>query len=237
VEKENWPQEQAYVRSERDTLTFERGTAHWFDVEVFERKASDGLEGSLPCDEARAQDLREALELYQGDLLEGCYDDWCLADRERLNLLLLRVLKKLQQHARLSGDFEMGKEYGERLLSLDSLQEDVHRELMRCYVDAGDPTRALEHFHRCREMLKAELQVEPMRETWRLYREIRADREGLVSTELETSPLTSLEAALVQFDRALVALRHVHEALRVAAAESGLAHGAASVPPVYPKRD
>jgi DNA-binding SARP family transcriptional activator len=225
------------ISADRDTIRFERITAYWFDVDAFERKAAAGLQGSLPCDEARARALREALELYRGDLLEDCYDDWCLAEREKLRLLLLRVLKRLQRQARLSGDFELAIAYGERLLSLDSLQEDVHRELMRCHVDAGRQTRALEHFRRCRKMFNAELHVEPMRETWELYHQIRADRSKSASVEPHGGSLASLESALTQFDRALVALRYAQEALQKAAAEFGLPRELLSVTLVYPERD
>ena len=35
-------------------------------------------------DEDRARSLEDAVSLYQGDLLEGCYEDWCIYERERL---------------------------------------------------------------------------------------------------------------------------------------------------------
>ncbi|NIN68750.1 MAG: hypothetical protein GTO63_29500, partial [Anaerolineae bacterium] len=86
---------QPYLLTERSTLAFNTAAPYWFDVEAFEQQAAFGLAGSLPCAEAQRRALEEALDLYRGDLLEGCYDDWCLAERERLQLLLLRVLKRL----------------------------------------------------------------------------------------------------------------------------------------------
>jgi DNA-binding SARP family transcriptional activator len=162
------------------------------------------------------------LDLYHGDFLAGRYDDWCLAERERLRLLLLRVLKRLQRHARLVEAFDASVAHGEQLLRLDSLQEDVHREMMRCYADSGRPTQALEHFRRWREELRAELGVEPMRETWELYHRIRADRGPSPPAPDGPAPLASLESAFVEFDRALVALCSAQEALQAAAVECGL---------------
>ena len=237
VERPAAPGEPGHIHAERDTLTFDPSAEYWFDVDAFERRASEGLQGPLPCDDVRGKALREAIELYRGDLLDGCYDDWCLSERERLSLLLLRVLRRLQRHARLSGDLELAVAYGERLLSLDCLQEDVHRELMRSYVDAGQPTRALDHFRRCREMLNSELQVEPMRETWQLYHQICADRKALPSEPRVEGSLTSLESALTQFDLALVALRHAQQALQAAAAEFGLARETPSMTLISPEQE
>jgi len=211
------------IRVERDSLLIDDADSRWwFDVAAFEREAELGLEGSLPCTAEREAALRRALDLYRGDLLAGRYEDWCLAERERLRLLLLRVLKRLQRHSRMVQDFEAAVTHGERLLRLDALQEDVHREMMRCYADSGRPTRALEHFRCWREALRAELAVEPMRETWELYHCIRAERGTSRPAYDEPAPLSALETALLEFDRALVALCSAQEAVQAAAAECGL---------------
>jgi len=211
------------VQVERDTLMIEVGDLGcWFDVAAFEREVALGVQGPLPCTPDREAALRRASDLYRGDLLAGRYDDWCLAERERLRLLLLRVLKRLQRHSRLAEDFAAAIAHGERLLRLDSLQEDVHREMMRCYTDSGRPTRALEHFRDWREELRSELGVEPMRETWDLYHRIRAERRTFSPGLDAATPLASLESALVEFDRALVALCSAQEALQAAALKCGL---------------
>ncbi len=210
---------QLYLPTERSTLVFNTTAPYWFDVEVFQRQAAFGMAGSLPCAEAHRRALEEALHLYCGDLLEGCYDDWCLVERERLQLLLLRVLKRLQRHYRLCGAFEAAIPCGHRLLALDPLQEDVHRELMRCCVEAGQRPLALEQFQRCRETLRQELHIEPMPETWQLYRQIRGDQELTLLRGVQGDSHASLQAALPQFRRALDALESVWQALHAATSE------------------
>jgi len=205
---------QPYLLTGRSTLAFNTTALYWFDVEVFERRATFGLTGPVPCAEAHLQALEEALDLYCGDLLEGCYDDWCLAERERLQLLLLRVLKRLQRHYRLCGAFEAAMSCGHRLLALDPLQEDVHRELMRCYMEAGQRPLALEQFQRCRETLRQELHIEPMPETWRLYRQIRDGKEPIPLPGVLRDSHASLQAALAQFRHALDALESTWQALQ-----------------------
>jgi DNA-binding SARP family transcriptional activator len=209
----------SYLLSDRNQLGFDAQTPFWFDVNVFARQAALGLEGVLPCDDVRLQALEEALALYRGDFMEGCYDDWCLIERERLQLLLLRVLKRLQCHHRLSGAFEQAISYGQRLLSIDSLQEDVHRELMRCYVAAGKRPAALRQFHRCREMLQQNLQIDPMPETWLLYRQIQEiHRIDLVHT-VEEGCQASLQTNLIQFRHALDIMESTWQNLRLAIEE------------------
>ncbi|NIN69137.1 MAG: hypothetical protein GTO63_31505, partial [Anaerolineae bacterium] len=51
----------------------------WLDVAEFEQTFThvEGVPGQT-LDEVRAQALREAVDLYRGDLLEGWFQDWCL---------------------------------------------------------------------------------------------------------------------------------------------------------------
>lgn len=215
----------ALLLIDHTTLAFNTTAAHWFDVEAFEQQAALGLAGPVPCTQANQEALEKALKLYRGDLLESCHEDWCLVERERLRLLLLRVLKRLQRHSRLSGAFEAATSYGHRLLALDPLQEDVHRELMRCYVASGQRPLALEQFELCRRTLRRELEIEPMPETWHLYRRIRNGRgTGPLPATGEDSS-TSLASVLNQFRQALDALESTWQALQAATAEYGEAKG------------
>jgi DNA-binding SARP family transcriptional activator len=227
---------QPHLRSEHTTLAFDTTTPYWFDVEAFEQQSAFGLTGSLPCSEAHRQALEEAVTLYRGDLLEGCYDDWCLAERERLQLLLLRVLKRLQRDYRHSQAFEAAISYGHRLLTLDPLQEDVHRELMRCYVEAGQRPLALEQFQHCRETLRQELDIEPMPQTWRLDQQIRDGQEPAPFHEMPGSGPAPLQEALTRLRSALDALESAWQALQAATAEHGEASESMQGGTVHPEQ-
>jgi len=228
---------QPYLLTGRSTMAFNTAAPYWFDVGVFEGQATFGLAGPLPCAEAHRQALEEALGLYRGDLLEGCYDDWCLVERERLQLLLLRVLKRLQRHYRLCEAFEKAIPCGHRLLALDPLQEDVHRELMRCYVEAGQRPLALEQFQRCRETLRWELHIEPMPETWQLYRRVRGDQEPILLQGVPGDGHASLQVALTQFRRALDVLESAWQVLQVVTSELVEASESVQSGMVYPEHE
>ncbi len=128
-------------------------------IELAQRKAH-GLSGShLPV--RTAEELRQAVALYAGDLLPSCYEDWCLIERERYRAMYLELLDKLIVHAEASGRFEDGLEYGELVLRQDRASERTHRRLMKLRCLMGDRTGALRQLDRCVRALQEELDVKP----------------------------------------------------------------------------
>ena len=122
--------------------------------------------------------LAKAVELYRGDLLEGfafrgaLFEEWLIAERERLREMAIDGLAKLLVHQRSTGAFEAAVQTGLRLVALDPLQESVHRTLMRLYAELGRRPAALRQYQMCVRVLQRELRVEPDAETKRLYREL-----------------------------------------------------------------
>ena len=112
-------------------------------------------------------DLRRAAELYGGDLLDGLgvrdpsFEDWLAAERTRLREVTIGVLGRLTASLAEAEAVAMGQ----RLVALDPLREASHRALMRAYAGAGEKTLALQHYARCRDLLRTELGVAPARET------------------------------------------------------------------------
>lgn len=149
----------------------------WLDVAVFEQafELARGVPGQR-LDAGVAQTLQDAAHLYQGDLLEGWYQDWCLYERERLQNIYLAMLSKLMIYCETHGKYEDGLYCGECALQCDVAQERIHRRLMRLQYLAGDRTAALRQFERCTAVLDEELGVRPSDRTVTLYEQIRADR-------------------------------------------------------------
>jgi DNA-binding SARP family transcriptional activator len=149
----------------------------WLDLEVFERvyKQVQGVPGRQ-LNAERVEALHSAVRLYKGDLLEGCYQDWCLYERERLQGMYLAMLDKLSGYSEARGDYESGLEFGLRILRYDRARECTHRRMMRLYYLAGDRTGALHQYERCVAALNEELAVKPAQSTVALHEQIRADR-------------------------------------------------------------
>jgi DNA-binding SARP family transcriptional activator len=124
------------------------------------------------------QSLEKAVELYSGEFLEGFtineerFDQWTLAERERLHGIALQVHSELLEVQSRAGAVERAIGTGQRSLRIEPLQESVHRALMRLYLQRGDLVAALQQYETCAKLLKRELRVDPDAETRKLHQQI-----------------------------------------------------------------
>jgi DNA-binding SARP family transcriptional activator len=164
------------LRSDADWLQISPQADLWLDVAELERAfaLARGVVGEQ-LSPACAEQVQCAVERYQGDLLEGWYQDWCLYERERLQGLYLAMLDKLMGYCEASARYEQGIAYGALILRHDRAREQTHRRLMRLHSLSGDRTAALRQYDRCMSALAEELGVEPTDHTALLCEQIRAN--------------------------------------------------------------
>ncbi len=164
---------------DHDWLTLNPCSNLWTDVSDFER-AFAGAEGiaGRQLDAEKAHALKDAVSLYNDDLLPGYYQDWILFERERLQNMYLLMLDKLIVYLQFRGEYEVAQGYGATILRYDPARERTHRQLMHLYSLGGDRTSALRQFERCVQALKQELGVKPERKTIELYERIKSDQMG-----------------------------------------------------------
>ncbi len=151
----------------------------WVDVVRFERAwmSVQDVPGAA-LDQQQVELLRDTVGFYQGDLLEGNYEDWCVYARERLQNLYLAILDKLMVYCQAHNEYETGLLYGAEILKYDRARERTHRQLMRLYYLAGDRAAALRQYERCVAALEEELCITPDNRTGKLYEQIRSDQLG-----------------------------------------------------------
>jgi DNA-binding SARP family transcriptional activator len=162
-----------YLFVNDESVTFIRTSPYWLDVEVFEgavEACQDVTGQEILLEQANA--LEEAVELYAGDLLEGVDFDWCIYERERLNLLYLEALHKLMVYHAAQGSYERGLAYGERILGQDPTREKVHVQMMRLYWLLGNRSAALAQYKRCVQILREELGIAPLQDTTAVYQQM-----------------------------------------------------------------
>jgi predicted ATPase/DNA-binding SARP family transcriptional activator len=172
--------ERPWVLSDRSTLQWNSWADAWLDVEEFER---------LSATPAQRVD---AVGLYAGDLLEGLYDDWVFAERERLRDLYAQDLQHLISQAEQSLDFRQAIPWAQRLLRHDPLREQTYRTLMHLHARSGDRAGVVRYFHACTTVLQRELHVDPSAETRQAYEESLAQEgpaRGAPSTRVEPAPV------------------------------------------------
>ncbi len=201
---------QSHLIITRQSVAFDRAARFRLDVHEF----LSCFEGAEPCSVPKdVHRLREAIELYRGDLLEGLYvhdapgfEEWLMGQRERLRQLALQALHELAVYHTERGEYSPGMDMVTRLLALDRLREDAHRQLMLLLARSGQREAALAQYETCRRILSEEIGIEPAEETTLLAGQIRmgkiqADPRPTRPTHnlpIQPTPLLGREAELAE---------------------------------------
>jgi DNA-binding SARP family transcriptional activator len=181
------------LRIDNDTVTAE---AQGIDVDVLR------FEG-LALKQTPAA-LEQAAALYRGDLLDGFvvdeepFEQWLVQERERLRELALDCLARLLRHQSALETVDAAINTARRLLSLDPLQEAVHRVLMRLHARNGRREAALRQYEVCVGVLRRELQLGPEPETQQLHEEILKMRETAHARREEPPPQSERRMRLIE---------------------------------------
>lgn len=194
------------LESDQDRIRLHSELDCWIDVEEFRRRVRRGLaDGAVD-----PHQLTEAVRLYRGDLLagfflRGCVDfeEWLVGKQEQIREEALETFRTLVKVYLARGEHRFGTQYAKRLLAIDPLSEETHRQLMRLYVLAGRRNRALAQFEQLLNLLQAELGVEPVEETQELYRSILlqgAAGDASADEEETTPPIVPLIGRGYHFD-------------------------------------
>jgi len=185
------PELESFMDVTSTTIRWRGGTACWVDV-IALRSALDRAERAERGSDDEVAALRDAVGLHRGDLFAECYDEWAVAERERLRDLYLSALRRLVEALVVSGELAEALRLGREVIRRDPLGEDGYRQLMGVLDAAGDPVGALRVYHECVAMLRAELGVEPSAAT-------RAAYAGLTRADDRTvrDPMPTTGAVLV----------------------------------------
>jgi DNA-binding SARP family transcriptional activator/tetratricopeptide (TPR) repeat protein len=159
------PQAECFVEITDKDLRWRGDAPCVVDALEFERLGADGA--SVP-------DLEQAAQLYRGDLVPQCYDDWVVPRREALRDRLASVLERLVAAHERRRDHGAAIRYAQRLLDHDPLLESTYRLLMRLHAVTGDRTGAVRIYHACATTLQRELGVPPSPETREAYERLLA---------------------------------------------------------------
>jgi DNA-binding SARP family transcriptional activator len=147
------PKQQPWLLVDAAHFQWNPDAPAWVDVDAFERLAADPAT------------FDAAAETYRGDLLSEIYDEWVIAERERLRIRYLRILEESLGRYRRARNFPAAIDFAQRVLAADSWREDIVRALMMLRYESGDRAGALAEFERFSLRLATDLHVAPMVET------------------------------------------------------------------------
>ncbi|HZT12659.1 MAG TPA: AAA family ATPase [Candidatus Baltobacteraceae bacterium] len=190
------PRSEPWTLSGPDGISWNQGDAY-VDAIAFEAAHEAG-------------DRAGAVACYGGEFLQGYYDEWIVAHRERLCGAYVADLVELLAQARSARDFEAATAYAQRILEQDEWREDVVRALMSVRYACGDRAGALGTFDRFARRLREEMRLDPMAETLAL-RDTIVRNEAPASTERRSRPRSNASTPFVGRAREL---SHLHERWR-----------------------
>ncbi|MYL35050.1 transcriptional regulator [Pontibacillus yanchengensis] len=160
--------ESFFIKKDGNAYGLNPKSGYELDSAIFEEWVAAGLEEN---DAYRAKALLEkGLALYKGDFLpDQRFADWCLNERERLQVLFLRGAEKLAQVSVRLQDFDTCIYWGESILRMDQTWEEAYRLLMYSYYQKNNRPQAIKWYKKCCDVLDRELGVEPMNPTREMY--------------------------------------------------------------------
>ena len=157
----------------RDSVALVPDADCWIDVAEFDAAFLDAGGGVTDR-------LRNALDLYRGDFLQGFYvrnapdfEAWWLSEQARLREQALVGFNRLADHHAARGELDQAIAFTRRYLNLEPWREQAHRRMMRLLALNDQRGAALAQFKVCQQVLAEELGVKPSLATLVLSEQIR----------------------------------------------------------------
>ncbi len=160
--------------------------------------------------EERLEVLKRAESIYVGDFLEGFSDEWCEEERRYERRLYVGLLKKLVDGNKGVGEYEIAIALARRVVALEPLDEEIHRELMLLSYLSGNRTEALAQYEVLRRLLEDELGVQPSTPTTELQQYIQSRNEAPSMLPSELLWDDPGHPSLDQFSRISIVGRETH---------------------------
>jgi DNA-binding SARP family transcriptional activator/predicted ATPase len=171
--RQGLPEADRFLLADAKTLQWNPHGPFVLDVAEFERAFATAAAAERGKDVNAARTAWEqSIQLYSGDLLPGCEDEWVFPEREHLRQKLLQALESLTRLSEAEGDYRAAILCAQRLLELDPLHESSYIALMRSHHLNGDRASALQVYHRCMTVLREELGIDPSAIARKLYEQL-----------------------------------------------------------------
>jgi len=176
-----------YLLIDRHEVQMNFRSPYWVDALAFQQEAHDLLlrcePGSGSMDDSALARLQACADGYTGEFLAGLhlrdavgFEDWLLLQRERLHQLAGQVMFNLSAQLATRRRYAEALKFSERLLELDSWNEDAHRQRILLLANNGQHSAALHQYETCRRILEHELGVSPSAETQALIERLKRNQ-------------------------------------------------------------
>ncbi|WP_439671905.1 putative ATPase [Cupriavidus necator] len=168
--RKTWPEADQFVHADAQTVRWLPDSPLDLDVAQFQSALAAAARASRHGDAGAEEELlTHAADLYRGDLLANCYDEWIHPEREKLREQCIAALARLGQLSEDRRDYAKALKYTQQLQRLDPCREPTCLALMRLHALNHDHASAMRAYRSCVETLARELGVlpgDPMREAY-----------------------------------------------------------------------
>ena len=169
-----------------EAIAFEPG-AVWCDVVAFDQACKAGQ-------------AAQALQLYRGGFLDGCFvsggspelERWIAAERTRLGQLAVRAAADVAGQAEREGDVPTAVQAARHAIALDPDDESALARLLALLDRAGDRAGALSAFETFRRRLQTEYDATPSPETDARMQRIRARLSPFAEAAPASTPIAAI---------------------------------------------
>ncbi|QST00272.1 transcriptional regulator [Pontibacillus sp. ALD_SL1] len=164
-----------FIKKEGSAYGIHPESGYELDSALFEEWVEAGLKESEP---SQVKDMLErGLSMYKNDYLpERRLTDWCLHERERLQVLFLRGAERLAQYCVRIEEYDTCIQWCERILRVDATWEEAYRLMMFSYYRRHNRPQAIKWYQKCCRVLEEELSVLPMESTQDMYQLIQNEK-------------------------------------------------------------
>ncbi|SOC37591.1 BTAD domain-containing putative transcriptional regulator [Ureibacillus acetophenoni] len=164
----NAREESAYIIRKNSMYQLHPSISSSSDIEYFKKFASNGLAEKNPS--LSIEWLQLSVSLYKGNLLEEFqHIEWLQQIRNELVNLYIQVIERIAQNLIRLKKFQDAVYWAEKLIQQDNTWEEGYRLLMLSYFQLNNRSQAVKWFEKCVEVLKNELNIEPMESTYEIY--------------------------------------------------------------------
>ncbi len=195
----------AYIDATRQQIQFINGNGIHIDTDRF-RSLLGELRLAQEGQSVDASNLEAALQLYRSEFLQGfslpgCeeFEQWLLQKRAYYQRLAVAGLERLATLYLDAGRYADAQAVAHRHLVLEPWAESAHRQLMAALTLNGQRAAALAQYEQCRQLLLAELAIEPEAMTTALFEQIQRgdlDNSGTVDSGTVRDAVLSIPPAL-----------------------------------------
>jgi DNA-binding SARP family transcriptional activator len=163
--------EHRFLRLQNDLLELAPCDPVESDLERFERAAATALAShdAAACWEAVAQ--------FGGELVpEERFEDWAIDRRDTVKATYVELLLELAELERRRTRLDPAIDALKRVVAVEPLHENAHAQLIQLDGLAGRRHLAVAHYRRFRNLLRSELNADPLPTTTEIYQSVISGR-------------------------------------------------------------